>query len=484
MPGPGITAYGVYIPSRRLERAAIAEAHAWALPSLRGLAKGRRSYCDWDEDTITLAVEAARGCLANRGGTPLGSLTLASTTHVFADLQNASFVAGALRLQSLSTQDAGGSLRAGTSALIRAFQAAPATPGASLVVAADNRKARPGSAQEMQFGAGSIAMTVAPDEGIARFLGSESDAAQFVDHFRAEGEAFDYAWEDRWVRDEGYSKIVPGVVGRLLQRLHLEASEIAHFCLASPLRGLSAAVAKRLGLPAESVVDNLVLECGDTGTAHPLIMLAAALERARPGDRILVIGFGAGCDALLLQATDRLPDFQASATVASALANGRPDGHYLRLLSFAGELQMEWGMRAENDSKTALSQQYRASEQLSGFVGGKCGACGAVQFPVLATCVNCGGMGGMEPVPLADEPARVATFTADWLQYYPSPPMYFGLVQFDNGARVLMEMVDVDPDVLTVGSKLRMVFRVKEIDRLRHYRRYFWKAAPIPLKQD
>ena len=62
--------------------------------------------------------------------------------------------------------------------------------------------------------------------------------------------------------------------------------------------------------------------------------------------------------------------------------------------------------------------------------------------------------------------------------FYPAPPLYVGLVQFDNGARVLMEMVDVDPAKFDVGSTLRMVFRIKEKDSRRHYNRYFWKAVP------
>jgi len=55
-----------------------------------------------------------------------------------------------------------------------------------------------------------------------------------------------------------------------------------------------------------------------------------------------------------------------------------------------------------------------------------------------------------------------------------------GLVQFDNGARVLMEMVDVNRETFDVGKRVRMVFRVKERDELRHHHRYFWKATPLP----
>jgi uncharacterized OB-fold protein len=113
-----------------------------------------------------------------------------------------------------------------------------------------------------------------------------------------------------------------------------------------------------------------------------------------------------------------------------------------------------------------------------GFVGGQCTVCGQVQFPVLPTCVNCAAAGIQTPHPLADEPAQVATVSADWLQYYPAPPLYVGLVQFQSGARALMEIVDVPAAGIEVGAPLRFVFRLKARDDVRHYSRYFWKAAP------
>lgn len=44
----GIKSYAAYMPRQRLERAAIASAHAWALPGLKGAAKGERSFSSWD----------------------------------------------------------------------------------------------------------------------------------------------------------------------------------------------------------------------------------------------------------------------------------------------------------------------------------------------------------------------------------------------------------------------------------------------------
>jgi 3-hydroxy-3-methylglutaryl CoA synthase len=474
----GIKSYAACIPRLRMDRAAIAAAHAWSLPSLKGLGKGERSFCNWDEDSITMSVEATRACLAYGSKQRVGSLAFVSTTPPFADMQNASIIVNACGLlSSVATQDAGGSLRAGVSALIRSLRTRDDCD--AVIVAADDRRSKPGSAQEMQYGSGALALRLGSGETIARLVGSASSASSFTDHFRAEGEKYDYYWEERWVRDEGYLKIIPESVERLLKEQGVRADSIEHFCMPALIPGAAAAVAKRLNIKPEAVVDNLASKCGDTGAAHPLVMLAVALERAAPEQKILVVGFGGGCDVLLLETTETIRGYKSASSVSAALARGVTDKNYTKLLSFGGEIDLDWGMRSETDAKTALTQLYRAQDQVVSFIGGRCGHCGAIQFPHLVACVNCGSIEPLTPYPLADEPAKVATFTADWLMFYPAPPLYVGLVQFDNGARVLMEMVDVDPAKLDVGSGLRMVFRIKEKDGRRHFNRYFWKAAPI-----
>jgi 3-hydroxy-3-methylglutaryl CoA synthase len=474
----GIKSYAAYVPRLRMDRASIAAAHAWALPSLRRAAKGERAFCSWDEDTITMSVEAVRNCHGPHTPSTVRALTFASTTPVFADLQNASLVATAAGLPgTVSTLDATGSLRAGTSAVIRALESREA--GDVVVVAADNRLGKPGSQQEMQYGSGSFALRLGSGEVIAKFIGSASSALQFVDHFRAAGDLYDYQWEERWIRDEGYLKIVPETLARLFKTTAVQAEAIDFFCLPATISGIAAAVACQTKIKPEAVVDNLAPNCGDTGVPHPLVMLGLALEKAKPGQKILIVGFGAGCDALLFEATAALSSYASRSSVSTTLARGVTEKSYEKLLSFTDQLTLDWGMRSETDSKTAYTQLYRAVDQVAGFVGGQCPGCGAIQFPRLATCVNCGSTEPMKPAPLADAPAKVATFTADWLMFYLAPPLYVGLVQFDNGARVLMEMVDVDAANFDVGTQLRMVYRVKEKDTRRHYNRYFWKAAPL-----
>ena len=139
----------------------------------------------------------------------------------------------------------------------------------------------------------------------------------------------------RWVRDEGYMKIVPRAVGALLKQTGTDAATVSAFILPCTLSRVVPGVAKRIGIPDAAVRDNLAAVCGDTGAAHPLVMLVHALEGAKPGDLIVVAAFDSGCDALLFRVTD------AIATLDRLLALERwlvGDARYWRAVN---ENQME-----------------------------------------------------------------------------------------------------------------------------------------------
>jgi 3-hydroxy-3-methylglutaryl CoA synthase len=471
----GIKSFGAYVPRRRLQRAAIAEAHAWSFPSLKSLGKGERSMCSWDEDAVTMAVEAGRDCLRGATTDAVTAVTLASTTAPYADLNNAVLVAAGLRLSpSASAADAGGSTRCGLTAIIRACESG--APSGSLVIASEKRSAKPGSTQEMQYGCGAGAVLIGPgNDLLARFVGAETVSVPFISTFRAAGAEFDYGWEERWIRDEGISKIVPAAVNRLLQRLSLDTERVAMFGMAGGPPGSDKLVAKALNVAADRVVPDLQGRVGDSGAAQPVLLLIAALERAKPGDLIVIVSFAQGCEVVAFEMVRIATGHRG---LAGSLAQRIEETAYVKFLSFEGHVALDWGMRAETDSKTALTQLYRSADQILGFVGGKCQRCATVQFPRMPACVNCGALDSQLPFALADEPATVATYTADWLMYTPSPPLYVGLVQFGIGARLLMEMVDIRPGGLEVGTPLNMVFRIKERDLSRHFDRYFWKATP------
>jgi len=475
----GITGFGAYIPRLRLQRAAVVEANKWANPGLASLAKGERSMANWDEDSVTLAVEAARDCLAGADRGAVGHITLASTTLPFADRQNAGIVATALSLPaSIGTMDVGGSQRAGTSALIGALGSA--SGGEQLCVAADKRQARPGSIQELTYGVGAAALTVGDNNVIAELIGHHSITEDFVDHYRAEGRKFDYFWEERWIRQEGHLKLIPAAVSGLLEKTGVDAGAIDRLIVPVMSRGAPQGVSKATAIAAEAVADTLKATCGETGVAHPLIMLVAALEAAAPGEKILVCGFGQGCDALLFETTGALAAYPARRGVAGSLARRREETNYIKYLTFNGLLEMERGMRAEQDKQTALSALHRNRDFLLGFIGGRCTQCGTLQIPKTRICVNpnCGAHNTQVDEHFSEKPASVMSWTADRLAYSIDPPAHYGMVNFEGGGRLMVDFTDVDPDAVEVNMPIRMVFRIKDFDVQRGFVRYFWKASP------
>ncbi len=483
MSSSGITGFGAYIPRLRIQRSLIADAHAWMAPSLRGAAKGERAFCSWDEDAITMAVEAGRDCLSGIGVESIESVALVSTTLPFADLQNSAVVSSALQLKaSTESMDIAGSQRGGTSGLSRALQ----SEKSCLIIGSERPVAKPASAQELAFGAGAAAITTGSKDVIAGYLAGATVTANFVDHFRAAEEKYNYYWEDRWVRDEAILKLVPKAAASALDQAGISVRELDHLIMPPVQRNAAQAVARKLGFEGK-LADELKQNCGYTGAAHPLLMLAGVLEEAGAGEYILLIGFGQGVDALLLRTTEHLAAHQPMRGVKGSLADKLDTCDYLRMLSFYQGIELDWGMRSEKNSKTMLSAQYRTLNQTAGFNAGRCAQCNTIQFPQLQYCVNDGCRAPSEQfenISLVDEPCKVFTFTNDWLSYHPAPPLNVGFIQFDNGARVSMEMVDAGPGGLAVGVPMRIVFRIKEIDWQRCYRRYFWKATPELIKED
>ncbi len=480
----GITAYGAYIPLRRLQRKAISAANAWVAPNLKGA--GEKAMASWDEDAVTLAVEAARDCVpasdALKDRAHVDAAYFASTTMPFSDRQNAGIVSAALNLpQTAATADLTGSMRAGITALLTALDAvASGRAKTPLVMAGEHRKARAASSEEMRYGDAGAAVTLGKDKVIAKFLGAHSVSLDFVDHFRGDGEDFDYAWEERWVRDEGYSKIVPAAIKALLEKTGVAAADIAHFILPCPFAKLDQTIAKLSGIDPAKVRDNLAAKVGDAGAAHALLMLVHALEEAKPGDKILVAQFGQGCDVVLFEVTPEITKLSKRNGVNGALARRREENNYMKYLAFNGLIELEKGMRAEVDKRTALTVLYRKSDMLMGLVGGKCNVCGTAQYPRSRICVNpnCKAVDSQDPFGFSEIPGSVLSWSADFLTYSMDPPNHYGMITFADGGRFMADITDVEQGQVDSGMKVRMVFRIKDFDPKRGFRRYFWKAVP------
>ena len=161
----GILAFGAYVPRLRLQRKAIADAHGWFNAALKGQGKGERAIANWDEDAVTMAVEAARDCLTGQDASRIEAVQMASTTFPFLDRLNSGVVAEALNLgQDIGASDAGQTQRAATSALMSALRGGPST----LLVAAEKRPVKAASPMEMTAGDGAAALLVGEGRPVAQ----------------------------------------------------------------------------------------------------------------------------------------------------------------------------------------------------------------------------------------------------------------------------------------------------------------------------
>jgi len=477
----GIVAYGGYLPRLRLERKAVAQANAWFAPQFLSRATGTRSLANWDEDSITMSVAAARDCLTSRDRSSIGSVVLASGTLPFAERLNAGVVCAALSLdESVSACDVTGAQTAALSGLSQAFAKAQIDSNEVLLLAADNRKTRAASSAELDYGDGAAALLIGTRDVLAELLGQYALTTDFIDHFRIDGEDIDYHWEERWVRDEGIGKLVPKVITEALAKAQLKPEQVDSFIFPSTFAKIQVQLAKQCGIRPDSVVDVLADRVGDTGVAHGLLLLSHVLESARPGQVILLAQFGSGAQAFVFRVTAAISNFKSRIGIAGWLARGVSEGNYTRFLAYKQQLELERGMRGEQDKKTALTTAYRHRRALLGFVAGRCRDSGNVHFPPsrLSYTPGAPALDTQEPHPLADRNGVVLSWSAESLSFYMAPPHHYGQIDFEGGGRVLMEFTDVSAGEVTTGARMEMVFRIKDIDALRGFKRYFWKATP------
>ena len=82
----------------------------------------------------------------------------------------------------------------------------------------------------------------------------------------------------------------------------------------------------------------------------------------------------------------------------------------------------------------------------------------------------------MDPVPYADVPCKITTYTVDHLAYSLQPPVVAAVVDFESGGRFECELTDVDPKDARIGMSLEMTFR--RLFTAQGVHNYFFKARP------
>lgn len=296
-----IRGYGSYVPLYRIERSSIAEQHGGHAGS------GETAVPAHDEDVTSLGVHAAKAALdhADAAGGDLDLVYAATTSDAFDERGVAPHVAYGVGADGdVRVSDFQGSARAATDAVLAARDAIEAgRASTALVVASDVLTADAGTSAEQTAGAGAGALVLGDSEGVADIVESACATTGFVGRFKRAGESPETG-DGRFNR-ENYLEAVTSAVEGLEDDF-----DRAAFPAPDGRWGSKAAGTLELDADLASTFQSV----GFAGAGGVLLDLAAALDDAGAGERLLLAGYGpGGCDALSIErTTDDTPEMTTS----------------------------------------------------------------------------------------------------------------------------------------------------------------------------
>jgi 3-hydroxy-3-methylglutaryl CoA synthase len=441
-------------------------------------ASGEKAVANFDEDSVTMAVAAAMDCLRGIDRASIDGVIFGSTSYAYREKQAASLIAKALDLRrDVMTADVADSLRAGTTALRTAVDAVKAGSARNVLVAVgDCRIGAPRSGLERSFGDGAAAFLIGSASVAAVVEHQHSIADEIIDLWRTERDQFVRSWEDRFVVEHGYQRNLVEAVRGVLQKATLTPADVSKAALYGPDARSHTAAARAIGLDTKTQVeDPLFGKLGNTGAAFALMVLASALEKAQPDDRLLVASYGDGADALLLRVTDAVQRLRDRRGMSWHLQRRAELSDYDKYLSFRNLQTAEFDRRS--GSGVSATVHYRDRDEDISFRGHQCRRCGTLQFPYQRVCYTCFAKDDFEAVRLADREGKVLSFTFDFFAGSPDPPLVVTMTEADGGARLYLQMTDVSPKELKLELPVEFTFR--KIHEYGGTPNYFWKCTPI-----
>lgn len=474
----GITSYGAYIPWHRINRMTIYGSIGFV--NMATITPGEKAVANYDEDSLSMAVNAGVDCLTGLDRSKLDGLYFATTTAPYKERLNAGLIATALDLQpEIRAADFADSVKAGTTALLAACDSIKAGSVRNILLCASDCRLGPaGSFQEETYGDGAASLLMGKTNVIASLEGSYSLTYDFIDHWRIDGERYNRTGEDRWVRDEGYNKFIAEAIGGLMKKYKLSPQDIAKVCYPCMYVRAHPNIGKKLGFEPEQLQDHMFTTVGVTGAANPLMILVGALEDAKPGDKIIVASHGNGSDALLFEVTPEIEKIGAKRGIKKNLANRKDLTSYEKMVTFNEVITIDTAGRGEEFFHTSTSILWRDRKKLLGLVGTKCKKCGTPQWPPQRICVNpkCGAIDQMEEYRFSDRKGRLFTYTGDNLAFSPTPPELYGMIDFEGGGRALFNLTDCELEQISVNMLMEMTFRKRYVAP--GFVGYGWKGTP------
>ncbi len=470
----GIKSLGAYLPYHYLSRATINK--AWGGKG----GKGEKSVADVDEDSVTMAVEAAMGCFRLIDRNEITALYFASTSAPYAEKSHSALISVACDLPDTSVfaTDVMCSTKSGTNAIKLALDAVSAHEGdAVLVTAADMRNGFPKSGQEAGFGDGAAAVVIGSgDELLAEVLHFTSINEEINDYWRNSGDPFTLHAEGRFCDEKGYLREMNLIIPKMLQETESQMSDYAHVVLVAQNAKLQAKICKKYGITSDQLVDTLLATAGDTGAAQSLLGIVNALERGQAGEKILVLDYGNGANGLVLEIAPGISKLADSRQMQRLLEKRVELESYAKFLSWRDIAGAEPGAAFRLPAST--SQTWREQNINLRLHGSKCKSCGAALFPIGRVCDQCGAKDNYDEVGLSGHISTLYTYSIDKYAGRSDDPLVIQAVIADeNGCNVYTILTNCPESEVAHGMQVEYTFR--KMHNLGNFPNYFWKVRPL-----
>ena len=267
------------------------------------------------------------------------------------------------------------------------------------------------------------------------------------------GTSYSQVWEERF-GEQAYKPLVERAWSEALRKVDIRTEDIS-LALISGLH--SRAVAKSIPLIDVEVADDLTGKIGNTGAAHPSLLLANFLDQAKPGEVVALIVLADGCDVLFFRTTQEVENRRNPVPISDQIESQSPVP-YSKYLSWRGLLDSQLPNRP-SPTRPSSPAAVRRNDWKMGFVASKDTTTGIVHMPPSRIGIKGGDVDDMEKLPMADSIGTIETFTLDNLVYSPNSPVVFAVVNFEDGGRLPVELTDADPEKIEIGGQVEMTFR-------------------------
>lgn len=340
----GIVGYGSYIPRYRLP--AVEVARVWK-GSHEGVPIKEKAVPGPDEDTLTIALEAARNALARAQINPqeIGAVWVGSESHPYAVKPTSTIIAEAIGATP-GTQGADWQFacKAGTETIQAGIGfVAGGMARYVLGIGADTAQGRPGDALEYTAAAGGAAYLIGrAEESLAVFEASYSYVTDTPDFWRRPTTHYP-SHGQRFTGEPAYFHHVTAAAETLMGELGYAAKDFDYLVLHQPNSKFPERAAAMLGFEKEQWVTGLLAPIvGNTYAGASLLGLTAILDVAKSGDRVLCVSFGsgAGSDAFAIKVTGAVTERQRRAPTTQHYIERRVEIDYATYARYRQKLQM------------------------------------------------------------------------------------------------------------------------------------------------